>query len=268
MNLTSAATAIANTAFSMAKGKLSGKEKKDLIFGDGELKKARLQYKSTTMGVNVDIPVQFNPSEYSISRKCSFGGSKAEGEGSAISKNVSPDDLSSTSSSLATLSVTLTLDTATDFPDYMVKAGTKKFIESDNELADILDDLALIMKVYPKTHTQSPVHFIWGTMDFYGHISQMNIAYKMFNRNGQPVRAEVSLQILGEQKSVLNAIGEKPKESPDRTKIRNIQQKDELWMLAADEYDDPSQWKEIAKANGILNPRKVDYTKGLKVPSI
>ena len=39
-------------------------------------------------------------------------------------------------------------------------------------------------------------------------------------------------------------------------------------MLAAEEYGDPGSWRAIAEENGILNPRKVDYTRRLKVPAL
>ena len=47
-------------------------KRKQLIFGDGELKKATLTYMSTQKGSKVVVPVQFNPKEYSISRKASY----------------------------------------------------------------------------------------------------------------------------------------------------------------------------------------------------
>ena len=39
-------------------------------------------------------------------------------------------------------------------------------------------------------------------------------------------------------------------------------------MVASREYDDPAQWKVIAEANDILNPRKLETAATLKVPSI
>ena len=151
---------------------------------------------------------------------------------------------------------------------YVVKSGLQKYINDDKELAGICEELSMLMKMYPKTHTQSWVLFSWGSMEFEGYITSMNISYKMFNRNGHPVRVEVDLEILGEDRNVLQTLGAKPRESPDRTKYRMLHQKNELWMLADEEYQDASCWKEIAKENGILNPRKVDYTKQLKVPSL
>lgn len=51
---------------------LSAEEsRKALIFGDGELKKATLTYMQTETKKKVTIPVQFNPTNYSISRSVS-----------------------------------------------------------------------------------------------------------------------------------------------------------------------------------------------------
>lgn len=112
------------------------------------------------------------------------------------------------------------------------------------------------------------VLFEWGSMAFYGHVTSLGISYQMFNRNGMPVRARLDMEIEGEDKKILNEIGANPHESPDRTKYRRINQKEELWMLAAEEYGDPGSWRAIAEENGILNPRKVDYTRRLKVPAL
>ena len=237
-------------------------KRKQLIYGDGELKKATLSYQSTEKGSKVEIPVQFNPSEYSISRSVQYGSTRGKLQ-EPNTKNVQ-----SKGSHLANLSVKLLLDTATEYPDYVVKSGLKKYIDSDKELSKICKELSLLTKMYPKTHTQSHVTFSWGDMEFEGFMTSLTINYKMFNRNGYPVRAELNMTILGEDKEILQTIGEKPRESPDRTKYRMLHQRDELWMLADEEYQDVSYWKEIARENGILNPRKVDYIKQLKVPSL
>lgn len=43
-----------------------------LIYGDGALQKASLTYKNAQTGREVTLPVQFNPTEYSISRGLRF----------------------------------------------------------------------------------------------------------------------------------------------------------------------------------------------------
>ena len=79
-------------------------DRKKLIFGDGMLKKATLEYMSTKSGSMVAVPVQFNPSEYSISRKVSYK------KQSGLMQEPHPDDLQSRGSELANLKVKLTLD--------------------------------------------------------------------------------------------------------------------------------------------------------------
>lgn len=56
--------------------------------------------------------------------------------------------------------------------------------------------------------------------------------------------------------------------SPDRTKYRRINQREELWMLADTDIMIRPGWREIARENGIHNPRKVDYTRRLKIPAL
>mgnify|MGYP003302545333 CR=1 FL=1 len=237
-------------------------KRKQLIFGDGELKKATLTYMSSQKNAKVVLPVQFNPTDYSISRKASYNDTTGK------LQEPHPRNLQSKGSRLADLKIRILLDTTTEYPGYVVKSGLQKYINNDKELSGICEDISMLTKMYPKTHTQSWIIFSWGSMEFEGFVTDLTINYKMFNRNGQPVRAELDMSIRGEERNILQTLGAKPRESPDRTKYRMLQQKDELWMLADQEYQDVSCWKEIARENGILNPRKVDYTRQLKVPSL
>ena len=51
-----------------------------LIYGDGALQKASLTYKNAQTGREVTLPVQFNPTEYSISRGLKFKNNAGHGE--------------------------------------------------------------------------------------------------------------------------------------------------------------------------------------------
>ena len=164
--------------------------------------------------------------------------------------------------------VSLILDTSTQMQDYQIPKGLSKYLNDSKELTSICQDISLIMKRNAENHEPSMVTFSWGSMAFYGHVTSLKISYQMFNLNGMPVRAKLDMEISGEDKSILNIIGANPHESPDRTKYRRINQREELWMLADTEYHDPSCWREIARENGILNPRKVDYTRRLKIPAL
>ena len=43
---------------------------------------------------------------------------------------------------------------------------------------------------------------------------------------------------------------------------------DALWRIAAEEYGDPAQWRPIAAANNITNPRVLEPGTELIIPSI
>lgn len=232
-----------------------------LIYGDGALQRARLSY-NTQKGKKNTIPVQFNPTEYAINRSVKYKRHNGQGE------EAHPKNTQASGSELATLRVSLILDTSTELQEYQMPKGLSKYLDSKDELTEICRDLGMIMKRTAENHEPSMVLFEWGSMAFYGHVTSLGISYQMFNRNGMPVRARLDMEIEGEDKKILNEIGANPHESPDRTKYRRINQKEELWMLAAEEYGDPGSWRAIAEENGILNPRKVDYTRRLKVPAL
>lgn len=236
--------------------------RKALIFGDGELKKATLTYMQTETKKEVTVPVQFNPTNYSISRSVDWKEKKG------LSEDSKPKNVQTAGSNLATLQVKLTLDTTTEFPDYVTKPKLKEYLNDSKELTKICREIGLLLKKYSEDHIPSSLTFSWGSLEFEGHLSSLTTSYQMFNRNGEPVRVELDMTILGEEKEITAIMERNPDNSPDRTKYRQLQQKDELWMLAYEEYGTASSWREIAKENDILNPRKIDYTKGLRVPAL
>ena len=240
---------------------MSTDTRQKLIYGDGTLQRARLSYQ-TQNGKKATIPVQFNPTEYTINRSVKFKSHNGQGE------EAHPKNTQASGSELAHLRVSLILDTSTELTEYQMPKGLSKYLDSSGELTDICRDLGMIMKRTAENHEPSLVIFEWGSMAFYGHVTSLGVSYQMFNRNGMPVRARLDMELEGEDKKILNEIGANPHESPDRTKYRRINQKEELWMLADEEYHDPSGWRAIARENDILNPRKIDYTKRLKVPAL
>jgi len=237
------------------------KDRHALLFGDGELEKASLTY-TDVKGGQVTLPVQFNPAEYNISRTTKFKETNGNG------KEAHPKSTQPYRPGLAELRASLILDTSTLMPDYQTPKSLDKYLNDSKELTKICQELACLTKINPTLHVQSKVTFSWGALEFIGYMENLTISYQMFNRSGYPVRVKVEIGIRGEEREVLNQIGANPNESPDRTKFRRLNQREELWMLADMEYHDVSCWKEIARENGILNPRKIDYTKRIKVPAL
>ena len=92
-------------------------------------------------------------------------------------------------------------------------------------------------------------------------------ATTMFNQLGTPVRA--TLNVTFKQYMKPSDIAKmKPNESPDTAKYRTVHQGDSLWSFSSREYGQCEQWRVIAEANGIENPRLMDTGRMIKLPAL
>ncbi len=114
------------------------------------------------------------------------------------------------------------------------------------------------------------VKFEWSTFSFHAYVSELSINYKLFDKDGNPVRAEVTITF---------------KESDDPTnhphqrqnptsgggpmqQVRKVVRGDRLDLIAADEYGDATKWRVIAEYNGITNPRDLLPGKLITIPPL
>ncbi len=241
-----------------------------------KLEKASIFFVNNLTGLKENqIKVQFNPTQYSISR-----GNRVSTK-AGVGKEADLTATQMTSEKLSTLSVELFFDTISDVDDVNLAtgypnpaSGTSVGIQKTNssllgpDPGNLCDRFMTLLKYNAESHAPRMVCFVWGTLKFKGYVSSSNAQYTMFAPDGTPVRATVRLSIEGEEEDVLSAKTANPFESPDRTKERVLPYGDQLWRMAYQEYDDPAQWKTIAEANGVLNPRGVTQSVALKVPSI
>lgn len=241
---------------------MSEEKRRALIFGDGPLDKANLVFLGANGKETMTLPVQFNPNDYTITRALEYRATNG------IGQEIHPFDMQPIKGQLAKLKVTIYVDSSTELKEFSMPKKLEQYINESKELSEICTMISKLTKYNHETHLPESILFSWGSLQFLGNATEVNITYEMFNREGKPVKAKIDMTIEGEEKGILKDIKANPNESPDRTKYRALGQVDELWMMAYDEYNDSSAWKEIAKENNILNPRKVDYTKMLKVPSL
>ncbi len=104
--------------------------------------------------------------------------------------------------------------------------------------------------------------FEWGEYSFTGYVTSLSVQYTMFSSKGAPIRAaaELSMKSSGDVKIAL--------ESPDRTKRHILTQDTPLYMVAHEAYNNCAEWRRIATANGIRNPRRLRAGMPLRVPAI
>ena len=124
-----------------------------------------------------------------------------------------------------------------------------------------------LMEIDPDKHVPPLLKIEWGSLQFEGHLVNCSQKFTMFNQLGTPVRA--TLQVTFKQYMKPSKIAEmKPNESPDTAKYRTVHQGDALWSFSGREYGQCEQWRVIANANQIENPRLLDTGSMIKLPAL
>jgi LysM repeat protein len=205
-----------------------------------QLEKAKL----INVDTNTTYDVLFNPKEYSVQKSVQWEPHKAPG--------LDTPEQEFTSGNPAVMSVELFFDT------YEEKKDVRQ------EHTDKIMDLAL---VNADKHRPPLVLFSWGGFQFKGVVESLTLRFMMFLSDGKPCRATAAVQIK-EAQTAQEQLQRKPRNSPDHTKRRTVKQGETLSLIAHEEYDDAAEWRRIADANGILDPRDVKPGTVLTLPPI
>jgi len=193
---------------------------------------------------NQAIEALFNPKEYTIAKRVPWNPQSASG--------LDAPELQFTTGQGETLQLELFFDTYESASS--VRDHTKK-----------LHDLALIDT---SLHRPPMVLVTWGTLSFKGVVESLNQRYTMFMEDGTPVRATVTLTLRRAESASEQATNNRGNESPDHAKLHAVRRGETLQSIAAQEYDDPNQWRRIADANGIDDPFRLDPGARLIIPPI
>lgn len=190
-----------------------------------------------------DIEVLFNPTEYGMESSNHYNWEKVPGLSMPVGQFVSGN------------TTTLTLDLF--FDTYEKKTDVRDYTKKISGLLDVEKEL----------HAPPVCRFVWGSIDFKGVVEKVTQTFTMFLDTGIPVRAKLKVTFRSwytKEEQLQNI----PRHSADRTKQKMLKQGEELWMIAAHEYQDPGLWREIAKANRIDNPAKLQTGKRITVPRL
>ena len=121
-----------------------------------------------------------------------------------------------------------------------------------------------LMEIDKSLHVPPLVQLHWGDLHFVGHLISCQQTFTRFSETGKALRARLECVFRG----FLGNIEKKSLQSPDTTKFRTVHQGEALWALAAREYGDASAWREIARANGLDNPRVLRSGDILALPAL
>ena len=123
------------------------------------------------------------------------------------------------------------------------------------------------MEIVPAKHAPPLVNLKWASLQFTGHLVSCQQTFVRFSERGIPLRAWLDC-VFQEFIAPAKVNLPRPPESPDTTKYRTVHQGDSLWALSAKEYGQPEEWRAIADANGLSNPRALRSGDRLVLPAL
>lgn len=191
------------------------------------------------------VEVLFNPTEYSLEISNNFQASAPPGLNNPILQFVNGN--------LDSLTMDLFFDTWTDGGRADVTEKTAK--------------LAALLRIDGETHAPPRVEFRWGVLAFKAVIEKLSQRFTMFLSDGTPVRATLNVAFK-QYKPLSEQLIDPRRNSADKTKRRVLTAGYSVWLLAQREYGDPRDWRQIARHNGVGDPRAIRPGSVLVVPPL
>ena len=230
----------------------------------GKMTFQRLDLNKQPLGEPMEV--QFNPTEYSLSKSNQFADVAIPGLAGPVVQFVRGDNEK------------MTLELFFDTTDHGTGAEAKAVTKSDGDYHGV-DEFYRLVKIDGDLHAPAIVRVTWGnnfpntaagwgTSDstvFDCVVQSVDRSFTLFNSDGVPLRATVTLtlsqyQTLEEQLQELNL------QSADHTRVHVVRQGETLPQIAYEAYQNAAQWRVIAEHNNILNPRQLTAGTLLELP--
>jgi nucleoid-associated protein YgaU len=212
---------------------------------ESDVDSARIQVLDENMEVDEDreISCEFNPTEVTVDKSVTYAEQDIPGLDAPIQQFVSGD--------AETLSIELFFDT----------------YEDGEDVREQTDEIHRLLMIDGDRHAPPVVKFAWGRISFTSLVESANTTYTMFASDGTPVRARIDVTFREYTPPEEQLQGE-PRHSADRKSVHRVTQGETLPSIANETYGSPTKWREIAAANDIVNPRRLEPGTELEIPPL
>ncbi|MFP4311612.1 MAG: LysM peptidoglycan-binding domain-containing protein, partial [Nitriliruptoraceae bacterium] len=200
------------------------------------------------------LPCLFNPERFEISLESSWEGTQVPGQ-QAPSQRYAGGQSGSISGLELLFDTTATGETVTAYTDELTK-----LMKIDTELPGY--DPA-------KANGRPPwVRFHWGRFhSFKAVATRLSLSFVYFSPEGEPLRARATLDLKQFEEEADWPRQNPTSGTPAPARSHQVQPGETLDRVAARYYDDPTAWREIARANGIRDPFAVSPGRQLSIPT-
>ncbi|NQU87674.1 MAG: LysM peptidoglycan-binding domain-containing protein [Mariniphaga sp.] len=209
-----------------------------------------------------EFKVHLNPDSYSLKYKIEQTKEQAQGTSSSEIKfnKIPPKDLD----------LEFVFDRSGVVPDYS-SSGSDNTKTFKDEGSGIIDDIEKFKKIVfdynGDQHKPNYLIIFWGALLFKGCLVEMDITFKLFKPDGTPLRASIKAKFKGFVEDNLRVAMEN-RSSPDLTHVRTVLEGDTLPLMAFRIYGDPKYYLQVAKANKIINFRRLKAGQQIYFPPI
>lgn len=133
-------------------------------------------------------------------------------------------------------------------------------IDGNAKKEGVFDDVNHFRKILTEyqgdPHESYHLKLVWGNLIFKGRAVELSITYKLFNPDGQPIRAVARAKFKGSIEEEKRAAKEN-RTSPDLTHVRKVKAGDTLPLMCYRIYGNPKYYLEVAEVNGLGNFRSL-----------
>lgn len=201
-------------------------------------------------GLSRFIPVEFNPTEYTLAK------------GAQIAEITIPGLDSPVLQFIRGQTQTLKLELLFDTTEGGMGDGAV-------DVRTLTNGFFQLVKIQPKTHAPPRIRVTWGEgLSFKGIVESVDQKFTLFAPSGVPLRATLGVS-MREYKTLEEQLAELNLQSSDHTRTHTVLDGDTLASIAREEYGDPRTWRRIADANAeIEDPTAPPLGTQLLIPNV
>lgn len=232
----------------------------------------------TESEIKSTIFVQINPENYSINTEVEFCEGQPMG---ATSQDLKYNKIGSEE-----VTFDFIFDSSGILPPAKIKEGPADNIPLTESLIDVLkpaianpfeqaetieeelEDFKKLLAGYDgDIHQPNYLRLLWGSFVLKCRLVSINIEYKLFRRDGRPIRANAVCKFKRTQ-STQEMQEQQNNRSPDVTHEKIVTQHDRLTLMAERTYDKNQYYIDTARVNNLLSFRELTIGEPLLFPPI
>lgn len=116
-------------------------------------------------------------------------------------------------------------------------------------------------------HKNNYLRVVWSYLVFDCVLKDADVSFTLFRSDGRPLRAKINAKFLGFVNDEKRVLADKA-QSPDITHYRVVKDKEKLAILSQRIYESNQYYLDVAKANKLVNFRKLKTGEQLYFPPL